>query len=260
MPLQTLETLHSPTIPSLDQPPEEQVKTLPPCSSETVFLVVFLQPAIYNNIGILTMNGTTVEYNGYGNATQQGGGLYLLTNVTTTFTDTTFRGNFASGTGGGIWVASDTVLNLNNCTFDGNIAYASSGGGIYTNGDTSISITGGVFKNNMLFGPYPSTQGAAIYLLSGTMDVNGATFENNIAAFSFGGAIRISIGKRTNIDKNLSTFTFLLCSIYFSSIIITYPFCRKCYYQKLSFLQKLWPLWRLHSQIRRNPHHHQFHF
>ncbi len=104
-------------------------------------------------------------------------------------------------------MASDTVLNLNNCTFDGNIAYASSGGAIYTNGDTTLSITGGVFKNNMIFGPYPSTQGAAIYLMSGAMDVNGVAFENNNAAFSFGGALRISIGRRANIPCFLCSIT-----------------------------------------------------
>ncbi len=111
-----------------------------------------------------------------------GGGAYNDLNSQATFTDCTFRSNFAyfgssSGFGGG-------VLNLNGqpqfvrCTFESN--GAESGGGLFSQ-NSSITIENAHFLANR------ASFGAGLYTTSGNTDLANALFHGNIALIEGGG-------------------------------------------------------------------------
>ncbi|MEM1090766.1 MAG: choice-of-anchor Q domain-containing protein [Pseudomonadota bacterium] len=115
----------------------------------------------------------------------------------------------AGDNGGAILIAGSEQVTLTNVSIEGSTADAS-GGGIYV-GAAELTISGGVFSNNVAGGVSASEGGGAIYALGGTITIaDGASFSDNQAsgAAGSGGAIHLSGGSTEvtggDFTRNLS--------------------------------------------------------
>ena len=181
----------------------------------------------YNSVGhagSVYVSGSTFggANEGDGNSAVNGGAIYNHANATQTgnmyIADTTFTGNTASGKGGavyneGIMTLSNAIfggaeggnsaekggailntgtLTLNGGTFTGNRSTGvgrdaankeMGGGAIYSDQSTSLtSISGATFTGNI-----SDYIGGAVYIYSGTAEIDNTVFEGNSA--SWGGAV-----------------------------------------------------------------------
>src|SRR4029078_12185755 len=101
--------------------------------------------------GTLTINDSAILTNSTAPGSNDGGGIYNLSNHALTLNKTTLSGNTASGAGGGI-ADSSVTLALNNVTLSNNTADSDggdngSGGGAFmgglTTGTSPENLTGG---------------------------------------------------------------------------------------------------------------------
>ena len=152
--------------------------------------------------GAIATSGSTVEMTGVtidGNrALRQGGGIYL-NNKSTTITDSTISNNFVDiittdtetdgiyGSGGGIFtVRSATDCTIQNTKITNNTANALAswlgGGGIYTDGNTAMTLIGCTISGNQA----ANASGGGIQN-RGTLTLQDTTVSNNTAKLSGGG-------------------------------------------------------------------------
>ena len=152
--------------------------------------------------GAIATSGSTVEMTGVtidGNrALRQGGGIYL-NNKSTTITDSTISNNFVDiittdtetdgiyGSGGGIFtVSSATDCTIQNTKITNNTANALAswlgGGGIYTDGNTAMTLIGCTISGNQA----ANASGGGIQN-RGTLTLQDTTVSNNTAKLSGGG-------------------------------------------------------------------------
>ena len=142
--------------------------------------------AIFNQLGTLTVTGSTFEKNEAieGGAISVYGGKSSLTVTGSQFigNKTTTDGNF----GGGAIYADNGALEVANSVFDGNVS-DSEGGAISSWADTT-KISNSTFKNNKSMS---GDGGGALYLFSET-EIADSTFTNNHSdTAGTGGAIEV---------------------------------------------------------------------
>lgn len=107
--------------------------------------------------------------------------LYQGPSILTIEEGAILQNNTATQGGGVIQARANTTINIKGGTFRNNTS-ASGGGVVFTNG--TLNITGGTFEENE--GKY----GGALWIGSqATATIEGATFQHNRAAKSYGGAI-----------------------------------------------------------------------
>ena len=149
--------------------------------------------AIRSILGGITINNSTFDDN---NGTS--GGAISAFNSTVVISDSSFNGNQATVEGGAIGLDNGS-LTLTDSTFDDNMATGptSDGGAIYTDGASSLAITGGSFIDNTT-----GDDGGAIYSDAATFTVSGVLFDGNSAAE--GGALFIVDGDVDVRDSTLS--------------------------------------------------------
>ena len=116
------------------------------------------------------------------NSASYGGAIYL-NNGNTNITSSKLNNNSSTSGGGALYINKDATTILNNTEFNSNkVTTGSTGGAIYNNGSLTIK-NNSIFKNNKV----ALGSGGAISN-RGTLDIDNATFENNIAKQD-GGAI-----------------------------------------------------------------------
>ena len=128
------------------------------------------------------------------NATISGGGLYIATNGSANLNGCTISKNTAQN-GGGIYVGYTGVLTMKNCTITDCNA-TTSGGGIYQSGN--VTLTDCTFSGNTA-----TINGKALYLQSGTLNVNGKIQSSTDDFY-------IITGKTITIQSPLSTDSSIL--------------------------------------------------
>ncbi|MCA9017191.1 MAG: hypothetical protein KDA77_17800, partial [Planctomycetaceae bacterium] len=128
---------------------------------------------IYQNLGMLTITGSSIFSNTTGSASD-GGGVYA-TETTTSITDSTFHINRSSGSGGGLSQNSGT-LSVRNSTFSENEALFGNGGGIYTGANTVTVV------NSTISGNTASQNGGGIYFVDHVYFASGTIDNSTIAA------------------------------------------------------------------------------
>ena len=140
---------------------------------------------------VLTMKNCTITDC---NATTFGGGLYIATNGSANLNGCTISKNTAQN-GGGIYVGYTGVLTMKNCTITDCNA-TTSGGGIYQSGN--VTLTDCTFSGNTA-----TINGKALYLQSGTLNVNGKIQSSTDDFY-------IITGKTITIQSPLSTDSSIL--------------------------------------------------
>ncbi|MBQ4091049.1 MAG: hypothetical protein IJC64_01900 [Clostridia bacterium] len=148
----------------------------------------------FNKCKGVEINGTAITGNGHnGNVTWGSGIIYTTAGTTHTFKNITASGN-NTGYNGGVFYISDSPATIEGGTFTENSA--GYGGVLYVAGAaSSVTISNATFGTADK-GNSATTSGGAVYVASGTVNVNGATLESNTAATS-GGAIYAAGGETT---------------------------------------------------------------
>ena len=137
--------------------------------------------------GFASFSGLTIS-NGLG-------GISNVNAATVTVRDCTLSGNVAaSGRGGGIFNNSTGRVNVINSTFSGNSA--DKGGAIYNNSKGRVDVTNCAFVSN------GASKGGGIGSAGGTLNVTNCTFTGNVANL-IGGAIHNVFG---TVNVNGSSF------------------------------------------------------
>lgn len=117
-----------------------------------------------------------------GNSGRQGGAIFMQSGIgpTSSFKDSTFIGNSASGNGGAIFLSNGSIL-LERSTVDGNSALFN-GGGVYCDGD-AIRLKSSTVSRN-----FAKISGGGIYTFSGYNDFENSTIALNTAN-DYGGGV-----------------------------------------------------------------------
>lgn len=106
-----------------------------------------------------------------------------------TLTDSDFTENVSvSGGGGAIQVLSGADLQLISGTFTGNACTNNNGGAIYISNESSMTMEDGLIEHNT-----SNTYGAGIYVLGGSLTVNGGSISENTAPQGAGIAARAGV-------------------------------------------------------------------
>lgn len=160
--------------------------------------------------GTVSITGYTFNAN---SAANNGGAIWLSTNVDAMITDSDFTGNLTttmdSGDGndnnrGGAIFSSSATLNIKDTSFKDNQAAKNGGAILLSNGGTVSFV--GTKDSAIMTGNTTSADGGAVCINSGTVSVTGYRFESNTAE-SNGGAINIANGKGIQLEVSDSTFT-----------------------------------------------------
>lgn len=129
-----------------------------------------------------------------GDNTNFGGGIYVSPSWSLTMKNCTITDCNATISGGGLYIATNGSANLNGCTISGNTAQ--NGGGIYQSGN--VTLTDCTFSGNTA-----TINGKALYLQSGTLNVNGKIQSSTDDFY-------IITGKTITIQSPLSTDSSIL--------------------------------------------------
>ena len=121
------------------------------------------------------MEGTSFSSNILTSNTAQGGGAYL-TSCTTTMFQCVFSDNQATNQGGGLYIIGGSTTSMSQCAFTNNQA-TYSGGGVFITGGTATSMTRCVFTDN-----YASSSGGGLCTSGGSVTANETGFESNYAS------------------------------------------------------------------------------
>jgi len=143
--------------------------------------------AIFNSGGNIIITDATfsnLETGFEGGAMRSYGGSLTITD--TLFTDNTSHS--ATTGGGALYTSGDTILN--NVTFQSNEA-DQDGGAIYS-ASWSVQINGGTFNANVAKGTGDFQGGGAIFNQDATLTINGVTFSANQAPDGSGGALYLN--------------------------------------------------------------------
>ncbi|MFK8114092.1 MAG: choice-of-anchor Q domain-containing protein [Rubripirellula sp.] len=129
----------------------------------------------------LTLDSTvTISNNVADGALGNGGGILVDTGAMLTLSNTQVTGNVANRAGGGIENNNGTLI-LNSATIggpttaDGNNAGVN-GGGLHVSGTGTTNVTGGTFQNNVA-----GQEGGGLWNNAGTMTINGTLISQNTA-------------------------------------------------------------------------------
>ena len=193
--------------------------------------------------GSSTAEFASCTFSGNASLAKDGGAVHQNGTVSSTFTDCTFTGNSAfnddcdrssgNGYGGAINITADSSTEIEDCTFSGNMAWRggcvhvqTTGTATFTgctfsaNGSSSTTRGGGVgyietsaIFSDCTFGGANSSDGnkakyggALHHVSSGVLDIEGGTFQNNVAN-NCGGAICDERGLRVRLyDSILKTY------------------------------------------------------
>lgn len=129
-----------------------------------------------------------------GDNTNFGGGIYVSSSWSLTMKNCTITDCNATISGGGLYIATNGSANLNGCTISKNTAQ--NGGGIYQSGN--VTLTDCTFSGNTA-----TINGKALYLQSGTLNVNGKIQSSTDDFY-------IITGKTITIQSPLSTDSSIL--------------------------------------------------
>lgn len=129
-----------------------------------------------------------------GDNTNFGGGIYVSPSWSLTMKNCTITDCNATISGGGLYIATNGSANLNGCTISKNTAQ--NGGGIYQSGN--VTLTDCTFSGNTA-----TINGKALYLQSGTLNVNGKIQSSTDDFY-------IITGKTITIQSPLSTDSSIL--------------------------------------------------
>ena len=129
-----------------------------------------------------------------GDNTNFGGGIYVSSSWSLTMKNCTITDCNATIFGGGLYIATNGSANLNGCTISKNTAQ--NGGGIYQSGN--VTLTDCTFSGNTA-----TINGKALYLQSGTLNVNGKIQSSTDDFY-------ITTGKTITIQSPLSTDSSIL--------------------------------------------------
>lgn len=129
-----------------------------------------------------------------GGNTDLGGGIYVGHAKVLTMKNCTITDCNATTFGGGLYIATNGSANLNGCTISKNTAQ--NGGGIYQSGN--VTLTDCTFSGNTA-----TINGKALYLQSGTLNVNGKIQSSTDDFY-------IITGKTITIQSPLSTDSSIL--------------------------------------------------
>lgn len=165
-------------------------------SGDTITIAsgTYLEHVVING-KVLTLRGggaarTIVD----GSATER----VIRTTVALTLTDLTVQNGLNNSTGGGVYVSSGS-LTLDNVDVLSNTA-SGSGGGVWASG--AMTVTGGLFQNNLCTGS--SCNGGGLYG-GGTLVVSGTKFVSNTAQVSGGGSYNINTAQVTQAEFRNNT-------------------------------------------------------
>ena len=95
-----------------------------------------------------------------------GGGVYVDDGATFTMLGGSVSGNTTTSNGGGVYLAANSVFEMKGGVISGNTSTMISGGGIFSEGDSSITLSGGEIKNNT------AIRGGGLYV-TGSFDMSG---------------------------------------------------------------------------------------
>jgi len=116
-------------------------------------------------------------------AASDGGGIY--NSGTLMITNCKFDHNVATNYGGGLYNVSDMSADLSDVTFTSN--EASKGGGLYLDDDSVATFSTISFKNNAAI-----LHGGGMYIYSANPSLDDVTFDTNTAAYGGGLYVRLS--------------------------------------------------------------------
>ena len=195
--------------------------------------------------GASTAAFSSCTFSGNASLTKDGGAVHQNGTVSSTFTDCEFTGNSAfnddcdrssgNGYGGALNITADSSTEIEDCTFSGNLAWRggcvhvqTTGTATFTgctftaNGSSSTTRGGGVgyietstkFSDctfggsNTADGNKAKYGGALHHVSSGVLDIEGGTFQNNVAN-NCGGAICDERGLRVRLYNSILKTYFL---------------------------------------------------
>jgi len=133
--------------------------------------------------GALTIMGTT--FTGNGALGSYGGAVDTVTSGPVAVTNSTFSNNFA-GNVGALQAAGSSAFTLDGSTFEGNQA-TNIVGGFYYGGPGNAVVT-----NTKALGGFSGTIGGGYLSASGTVQVSGSEFSDNVALSGSGGGLFVS--------------------------------------------------------------------
>jgi parallel beta-helix repeat protein len=163
--------------------------------------------AICNFNSIFNVNNSTFSGNETGAGAGFGGAIdnYGAASVTT-IKNSTISGNTASGSGGGIYTNINSTMTMTNCTVTNNTATGGSGGGIFINGGTTVNLGNSIVSANI--GTNPN--------ISGTVASQGNNMINNVTGTAgtvgsdiTGGGVTVNLGALANNGGNTQTHAVL---------------------------------------------------
>ncbi len=159
------------------------------------------------NAGSLTISSSDITSNlATAGALGNGGGIFNDAGATLDVTGGTISGNSANRAGGGIENNVGSVT-LNNVAVggatgaDGNSA-GINGGGLHVSGTGTTNVNGGTFQNNVA-----GQEGGGLWNATGVMTIDGTTISDNVAnagangLFDQGGGGVFNIGGTLDIDN-----------------------------------------------------------
>ena len=195
--------------------------------------------------GSSTADFTSCTFSGNASLTKDGGSVHQNGTVSSTFTDCVFTGNSAfnddcdrssgNGYGGALNITADSSTEIEDCTFSGNMAWR--GGCIHVQTTGTATLTGCTFTGN---GSSTTTRGGGVgyietsakfsdctfggpdaadgnlakyggalhHVSIGVLDIEGGTFQNNVAN-NCGGAICDERGLRVRLYNSILKTYFL---------------------------------------------------
>ena len=137
---------------------------------------------VTDTVTSVTFSGTTFEDNA---AKESGGVFYAYNTGTITWTDSTFQGNTAGGYGG-VGYCPTASLTISGCTFEDNQSTSTNGGAVVvTNGDLQVDDSS--FSSNQA-----ASHGGALMVFQGSLIGSNLSFEGNTSSTGYGGAIYVN--------------------------------------------------------------------
>ena len=136
---------------------------------------------IYTTAAIVNISGATVSKN---HSVSYGGGAYFGEGATVNVTGGEFSGNTTDNGGAGIYTNKSNSFTISNAVIKDNVA-KNNAGGLFAD-EADATLTNVTFSGNK--GCSDGTDGGAVYIRKGKLDITGGSFKNNenVAA---GGAI-----------------------------------------------------------------------
>lgn len=164
-----------------------------------------------NSSGTFSLSGVTVDNNDVGT---DGGGIFAISDFT--ISDSTFSNNSADTNGGAIATQpTGNTGTITNSDFTFNTAVK--GGGIYNDDGFELTLNNVIMSNNTALAGPDLEVGGAIFNGTGTLTINGGTYENNSSDFFAGFLASYGVTTITGTAINSNT------SIQDAGAIYLYP-------------------------------------